>query len=102
MIIPRQPYYDWGARVFNEPPLDPFEECWSYLLDDDWAFHQAEGFLKANYDGFFQELLNGMCTDPETWPKKRTWKLFNEWFEWHFSSMVWDLLPDRGIRRETF
>ena len=102
IIIPRQPYYDWGGRVFNEPPLDPFEECWSYLLDDDWDFHRAERFLKANYDGFFQELLDGMCTDPETWPKKRTWKLFNEWFDWHYSSLVWDLLPGKGIRRDSF
>ncbi len=49
----------------------------------------------------FVELLNGMTTFPEAWPERRKWKLFNEWFDWHYSSMVWDLLSDKRIKRET-
>lgn len=102
VVIPRQPYYDWGAQVFGDHPVEPFEECVAYLLDDDWTIEEVERFLKANFDNIFQDLLAGMCTYPEAWPEKRTWKQFNEWFDWHYSSMAWDLLPGKRIKREAF
>jgi hypothetical protein len=102
VVIPRQPYYDWGGEAFVEDPAGPFEECSAYLLDDDWSIQELRYFLETNFDEIFQDLLYGMCPDPEAWPENRTWEQFNEWFEWHYSSMVWDLLPDRRIRREVF
>lgn len=100
VVIPRQPFSDWAGQVFGDPDTGPFEECASYLLDDEWNVDDVERFLKKNYDEIFTEMLHGVCTFPEAWPEKRSWKMFNEWFEWHYSSLVWDMLPGKGIRRE--
>jgi hypothetical protein len=102
VIVPKQPYYDWGNQLFADFPIHKLEECWSCLLDDDWDITELERWLKANFDMIFVELLNGMTTLPEAWPERRTWQMFNDWFDWHYSSMVWDLLPDKRIKRETF
>ncbi len=102
LIIPKQPFYDWANQVFSGSPAEQSDECEAYLLDDGWTVKEAERFLKANYDEFFQDMLQGWCAFPEAWPEKRTWKMFNEWFDWRFSSMVWDLLPDKRIRRAGF
>ncbi|MCB9292289.1 MAG: hypothetical protein H6559_04040 [Lewinellaceae bacterium] len=75
-IIPRQPFYDWGRQVFGGRAMEQSDECGAYLLDDDWGLDEVERYLKANYDGIFKDMLNGMCTFPEAWPDKRTWKMF--------------------------
>ena len=36
IIMPKQPYYDWGNQIFEAPLIDSFSECWSCLLDDEW------------------------------------------------------------------
>ena len=96
VIIPKKPFYDWGnSTTPDETPIDKFDECNSYLLDEGWAYADAEHFVKANFYIFFQELLEGMWTDEAAWPQKRTWEMFNEWFDWHFSSMVWDIFNDK-------
>ena len=98
VIIPKKPFYDWGNSLTpDEDPIDAFDECNSYLLDKGWASTDAEAFLKRNFDEFFQELLHGMWTDESDWPEKRCWKMFGEWFDWHFSSMVWDVFADKKI-----
>jgi len=98
IVIPKQPYYSWGNDLTpGQEPIDRFDECNSYLLDEDWDIAQAERFLRINFDEFFQELLFGMWTDESAWPQNRTWKIFGEWFDWHFSSMVWDVFPEKKV-----
>jgi hypothetical protein len=41
----------------------------------------VERWVKRNYKALFEEELDGWYTDPELWPKKRTLKLFREWFD---------------------
>jgi len=101
VIIPKKPFYDWGNSLTpNVKPIEKYDECESYLLDHGWNSDQAKGFLKVNFDQFFQNQLFGTWTDESGWPKERTWEMFQEWFDWHFSSMVWDIFPDKGIEWE--
>lgn len=39
----------------------------------------------------FAEALGGWWTDEESWPPDRGITLFQEWFECHLHSMVFDL-----------
>jgi hypothetical protein len=101
ILIPKKPFYNWmNSLTPNEKPVDKFDECDSYLVDDDWLLSDVENFLKNNYDEFFQEQLFGAWTDESVWPKNRSWQMFVEWFEWHFSSIVRDLCPEHGIESE--
>jgi hypothetical protein len=36
-------------------------------------------------------MLNEWITDEETWPKKRSLKMFRQWFTIEHHSMLWDL-----------
>ena len=40
---------------------------------------------------FFEHSLNEWFTDETMWPKNRTRKMFHEWFDIEFHSMVWDM-----------
>lgn len=97
VLVAKQPYYDWGNSLDDSSDIDKFDECSSHLLDEGWSSTEAEEFLKLNFDELFQEQLHGMWTDESAWPQNRTWEMFNEWFDWHFSSMVWDIFADKKI-----
>lgn len=101
ILIAKKPFYDWcNSLTPNEEPIDKYSECESYLVDDDWLLSDLEEYLKKNYDLFFQEQLFATWTDETAWPKNRTYDMFLEWFEWHFSSIVHDLCPEDGIEWE--
>jgi hypothetical protein len=95
-ILPRQPYYDWANAVFPEAtPMEPeHREATAYAISDDFAVRDLADVVKPHYALIFEMELFGVCTDPEKWPPKRTWKLFTEWFSFHVGSMVWDLAPE--------
>ncbi len=54
-----------------------------YLITEEDADtpESRDRWIKRNYKALFEEELEGWYTDPDLWPKKRTLKLFREWFE---------------------
>ena len=42
-------------------------------------------------------MLAGWLTDPAGWPKQRTYKMFQEWFEIQMISVVEDLYLDEPL-----
>jgi hypothetical protein len=47
--------------------------------------------IKKNYDDLFANELNDWCTDEDTWPQNRNYKLFVDWFDIEIYSMLLDL-----------
>ncbi len=99
----KQPYVDW---VKTAGP-DPIGE---YTLAD--ANDDGEIFLIPSFDSpvdpvdgtgdaikwvekrwkmFFEHILESWILDESAWPQKRTLKMFREWFEVEYKSMVWDM-----------
>ena len=105
IIIPKQPFYDWANNVFPEDDLimsaEKTEEHNSYLLQEHQLYKDPKRALKNYWEFIFQDQLLGICTDDSRWPTKITWKLFTEWFDFYFSSMVIDL-EDGSIEREEY
>ena len=104
IIIPKQPFYDWENAVF---PEDDFKtrtvtavEHTSYLLEEYQLYDDPQKALSNYWKFIFEDQLFGICTDDNEWPKKLTWKLFTEWFEFHFSSMVIDLENGMIVKEE--
>lgn len=103
VIKPKQPYVHWANHVDEHEPKLPLskahEDCEAYLVpvfeDDD----EAQRVLKRVYKGIFENELFGWCTDEQTWPKRRGFKTFLEWFDVEFHSVVIDL-GKGGIMRE--
>ncbi len=101
-ILPKQPYYDWANTVFkdNSPMSAADKEATAYTISDDFAVKDLAVVVKRYCQLIFEEELFGVCTDPEEWPAKRTWKMFNEWFIYHVGSIIWDLAPELPLEHD--
>ncbi len=101
-ILPKQPYYDWANEVFKDstPMTAEDREATAYLFSDDFAVKDLAEVVKLHFPFIFEEEHFGVCTDPDKWPVKRTWQLFNEWFSYHVGSMVWDLVPELPLEHD--
>lgn len=62
-----------------------------YLIREMDSNDQIRNWVRRNFDVFFINELNDWCTDEEEWPKKRTYKMFADWFDIEAHSMILDL-----------
>ena len=93
VVKPKRLLFDWVNKHYPESPVDPedVEEATVYLVKERDSNEELEAWLKRNFDAIFQNELNNWHTDEADWPKKRTFKQFQEWFEYSFHSMVLDI-----------
>ena len=47
-------------------------------------------FVDKHFAYFFEDWLEGWCTDPSMWPKRRTRRMFRDWFDVRIHTMVED------------
>jgi hypothetical protein len=69
------------------------EERTIYLINqrDGADLGRLEVWLKKNYAQLFELELEGWYTDPELWPRKRSYEIFREWFAPEYHSVLNDL-----------
>ena len=53
-----------------------------------------QAWIKRNFRNLFESELEGWYTDPDLWPKPRTLKLFYEWFETEFNTVIIDTVDE--------
>ena len=99
-IIPKQPFFDWFNKLAPDMPvqLEEFKEHNGYLVSGnfvDWNI-----IMLQNFQDIFENELWGMWTEPDDWPSPLSWDLFQEWFSWKVSSIVFDL-GKGGIQHES-
>lgn len=95
----KQPFLDWitgvEAAFGKTMTLDQLNEDGDgFLLPGEGYVEtkeEAVAWVEKRWSGFFENILEDWYTDPALWPKKRTLKMFREWFEIDYRSMVWDL-----------
>jgi hypothetical protein len=87
----KKPFIDWNNRLFPDMPMheNMLGESKTYLINQ--LFDDAEKAVKKYYKEIFEAELEGICIDENEWPDKRTFKLFNEWFNYEVSDWVMDL-----------
>jgi hypothetical protein len=95
ILRPKQPFLDWARSLDDESKditLESLnEDSTAYLISEIWQDSDQEEFLQTYYDILFEEQLEGWWTDEVAWPQQRDLKLFLEWFEVEFHSLVFDL-----------
>ena len=91
----KKPFIKW----MNE--TDPYEkdpgitldeankERTIYLIADDDA-ENFENWISLNYMQLFENELEAWYTDESLWPKRRDKKLFDEWFNAEYHSVLID------------
>ena len=89
-IKPKTPFNDWLQSIEANDYADDLRDNDVYLLPDYDDIKQMEAWLKKNFDLIFSEQLNQWYVDDSLWPQKRTFKMFNEWFDYWLCTMVSD------------
>lgn len=57
-------------------------------------------YLRRHYQAMFEEELSSWYTDPDLWPKGRSFKTFKKFFTSRVSTMVFDLGKGMIVRDE--
>lgn len=60
----------------------------------------AEQWVYRRWKMFFESFLGEWYTVESWWPQQRTLKMFKEWFDVQYHSMVWDLAAGEPIAYE--
>jgi hypothetical protein len=103
VIRPKQPFVDWLNSVPGESSDNTLErissENTTFLIPEFFGHNESLVYIKKIYDQIFEFELFGWYTDEDLWPEKRTWKMFQEWFDIEMNSEVFDLV-DEYIEKE--
>ena len=96
IIKPKEPYVKWiNSLPGSENPCDIEElnsDCTAFLIPHFDYNSESNKFMKKMYKKIFEIELEGWNTDKRTWPKKRSFSLFEKWFHIEFHSEVIDML----------
>lgn len=103
-LKPKQPVLDWlnsvdrTLGVRDNMKFDPLDEHGdTFLVPGEPKIESrqdAVAWVEKNWKDFFEFELGQWILDDTLWPQKPTLKLFREWFDIEYRSMVWDLGPD--------
>ncbi len=92
----KQPFLEWRNEVYvNEFVYRDYEPT-VYLISDDNS--DIEKWLKKNYNEIFMRELDSWNENEKTWPQKRSFKMFKQWFSIDFGTMVYDLEEEPVIK----
>ena len=105
IIKPKQPFVDWANSVVDEDEQysipDISKDCSVILLPETDSDQHAEAVLKEIFQDVFELELLSWITDDDMWPENITYKMFLEWFDVEFHSMVFDSY-EYDIERELY
>ena len=103
VIRAKQPFVDWLNSVPGESSDNTLEttstDNITFLIPEFFGHKESLAYVKKIYSETFEFELFGWYTDEELWPKNRTWKMFQEWFDIEINSEVFDLV-DGKIEKE--
>ena len=98
ILKPKQPFLEWTKSLDDQSADLTLEEmsadASAYLIPELWQDSDQQELLKSYYDVFFTIQLEGWWTDESAWPKKRSLKMFLDWFAVEFHSLVFDLIDE--------
>ena len=96
-IRPKQPFFDWVQRCDYDSTLtleDVREDPAAYLIPEFEDDEEQAEVMKWIYDDIFEAQLESWYPDRAMWPSNRDLKMFLEWFDIEFHSLVFDLLDE--------
>ncbi len=97
VVRPRQPFVDWICSFEDGDPVDP-EDAWeavnAFLVPEFDEPEETLEWIHGNVDTVFDIMLNDWVTEQESWPTDRGWSAFEEWFEFEYVDLAWDLVDE--------
>lgn len=108
MLKYKKPAIDWinSAEPSPEVPRVTLEEVNEertvFLIRDEDADtpNIVDQWVKLNYKSLFENELFGWYVDESLWPKKRSIKVFKEWFDVECHTVIIDLVGQPIVSNE--
>ncbi len=106
VLLPKEPFLQWVMEADPKPmdwTLEQLrEDPDAFLIPDDAAecSEDARRWVERRWRMFFDHILGDWYTDEVLWPTGRSLKMFREWFDVQYHSMVWDLAVREPIELE--
>ncbi len=106
----KKPYVDWANTLPDAVSGDTLLITLEELNESPTAFlipafeepSSAQKYLQKVKPRIFEQQLNAWCTEPDWWPKDRSAREFNNWFDIEISEMTFDLAEDRPLGLEEY
>ena len=101
----KAPFIQWvnDADPYKDNPGITLEsenkDCTVYLILEDDA-ENLEEWISLNFEQLFESEIEDWYTDESLWPKNRTRKLFDEWFDVECHSVLIDTVDGKIIDDE--
>ena len=95
VVRAKEPFLQWLNSLPDPGKFtldDVNQDSSAFLLPEYEDDSEMEKLLERYYPFIFEEQLDGWWRDQDAWPKKRNLKIFKEWFDVDFYSMVFDLV----------
>jgi hypothetical protein len=93
VLLPTEACLEWVKScpdyVGDLPLKEMQREPTVYLIPD--AKDAPDDYIRRHYKPMFEEELHSWYTDPEMWPKDRSFKTFKKFFTILVTTMVYDL-----------
>ena len=102
-MMAKQPFKDWLDSLPDMLNLSLEEINYDnpvFLLPHFISYDQTDELMEDFCEEIFEKWLAGYWTNPVHWPPDRGWKVFHEWFEVKFHSMITDLVDDEPLEVE--
>jgi hypothetical protein len=89
-LTPKEPFLEWLKSLDIDFDEAFIQKANTYLLDE--AIEDLDKWLFKKFDVFFKMELAEWHAIKKEWPMKRTYKMFEEWFEVALSTSVYDMV----------
>ena len=77
-----------------------FDSKHVYLIPAYDDTEKYENYVKKHCAEIFEHELNAWYTEPDFWPKDRSWQVFREWFDYEIHTMIFDTVLKKPIEHE--
>lgn len=101
VLVPTQACVDWINSCPSDKPMtlaEIQEETTVYLLLESRA--APDQIVRDRFKAMFEQELNSWYTDPDLWPKDRSFSTFAKFFAVQVFTMVFDLGKGMIVREE--
>lgn len=89
VVTPKQPFLDWSESVLGEEA----NECDREVLRTVFLIPEKTDIRKSFrsvYVDILEKMLHASVNDASLWPRRLSFREFQEWFEVHLVEMVFD------------
>ena len=88
----KAPFIDWANSIDDGPQASlETHDPYAYLVDDVEDPSDLSRVERARWRVIFEHQLANWYRDPKAWPRRRSLRMFREWFTTELHPMVLDV-----------